>query len=138
MGNYSIEFVLEIIKGDIECGFKTAHEAIGEVIEAYEIRDRRIAQKIRERVEAREANFASTLCDRLFESGKLTMNTPESYGLKEFVCQRVGGQLTAREFNTLVLGWLADQELMDKYEGQFLPLAEVLVSAPIKHVEVVK
>lgn len=62
MGNYSIEFVLEIIKGDIECGFKTAHEAIGEVIEAYEIRDRRIAQKIRERVEAREANFASTLC----------------------------------------------------------------------------
>ena len=139
MSNYSIEFVLEIIKGDIECGFKTAHEAVGEVIEAYESHNNNtVAQKIREQVEVRENNFALHLTDWMFENGKLVGDTADVYGLREFITQRVSGQITAREYNTLVLGWLADETLLDKYEEAFMTFAELLVSAEVKHVEVTK
>jgi len=71
----------------------------------------------------------------MFEHGKLNGDSAEVYGLREFIAQRVSGQISAREFNTLVLGWMADESLMNKYEDSFMSFAEVLVSAEMKHVE---
>lgn len=132
----NIEFILKVVESDIECGFKTAHEAIENVIEAYEShKEFAIAKKIREQLEGRENNFALHLTDWMFEHGKLNGDSAEVYGLREFIAQRVSGQISAREFNTLVLGWMADESLMNKYEDSFMSFAEVLVSAEMKHVE---